>query len=172
MNIEEYKSVDAALDKAEESTTPFTIVKGDEVAVVGDANKTEINKHDYAITFRLPQKQEDGSYKYAWTTKEYKNVFITPRNDAKVVRLITSLMPYFRQMKDGEKKKYTEEEAVKILNDFDDKLMDLMVDTVSAVVKIPPELAEYITKDSLIAAATQIILDYPETVNEGDAFFK
>lgn len=172
MELKEYNEISEALDKAEDDNAPFAVIANDEINVVGDANKTELNKHDYMITFRLPQKQEDGSYKYAWQTKEYKDVFITPRNDAKVVRLITALLPYFRKMKEDKKEKFTEEEAVKIVTNFDDELMDLMIQTVSAVLKIPAELAEYITRDSLLGAATQIILDYPETVNEADTFFK
>lgn len=170
MELKDYKAIDEAIEKAEDDVTPFTVVTEDSVNVVGDANKTEVNRHDFSVTFRIPQRTKEG-FKYQKITKEYKDVFITPRNDSKVVKLITALMPYFRKIRDGKQEKLTDEEAREIVDKFDDQIMDLMEQTVSSVLRIPSELAEYIMTDSLVAAATQIILDYPETVNEGNAFF-
>lgn len=164
MNIEDYMKVDEAIDKAEESDTPFVVVANDEVNVVGDANKTEINKHDYVINFRI---FKDG--KYEWVKQEFKDVYITPRNDLKVSKMLTQLLPYLRKEEDGETKKYSRDEVLNILER--DELLDAMYDAVAAVLNIPANLKPYMATDSVIAAATQIIRDFPEAINEAQTFF-
>lgn len=164
MNIEDYMKVDEAIDKAEESDTPFVVVANNEVNVVGDANKTEINKHDYVINFRIFK-----NGKYEWVKQEFKDVYITPRNDLKVSRMLTQLLPYFRKDEDGEIVKHDKDEVLSILEQ--DTLLDSLYDTVAAVLNIPANLKPFMATDSVIAAATQIIRDFPETVNEADTFF-
>lgn len=171
MNIDDYKGIDEAIDKAEESVTPFAVVANDEVNVVGDANKTEINSHDYTMRFRVPSKKEDGSVGYKWIEKEFKDVYITPRNDIKVNRMLVKLLPYYRKNVDGNIEKYTTEEAMEIVNDFSDELLDVLYDTVACVLGINKELAPYMDMACVLEAARQIILDYPETINEADTFF-
>lgn len=171
MNIEEYKSIDEALDAAQEDTTPFAVVSNDEVIVAGDANKTEINTHDYTMKFRVPTR-EDGKIVYKHLTKEFKDVYITPRMDVQVNKLMVQLMPYFKKVQeDGSVGKYTLEEAKEIVNDFSDDIMDLMYDTVACVLKIPADLKEYMLPTTVMDAVAKIIREYPETVNEADTFF-
>ncbi len=171
VSIDDYRAIDNALDAAEESVTPFAVVTNDEIAVVGDANKTEINAHDYTMKFRVPEKKEDGSVGYKWITKEFKDVYITPRNDIKVNRMLMKLLPYYRKNEDGELHKYTAEEAMDIVDSFSDDLLDALYDTVACVLGIDKALAPYMDMASVLKAATQIIRDYPETVNEADTFF-
>lgn len=159
------------IDKASESTTPF-IVPGDELMVVGDANKTEINTHDFEITFRIPEKQEDGTVKQVMRTKEYKDVYITPRMDSQVVRMITKIMPYYRKQKpDGTVEPYTDAELAELFESFQGEIMDIMYQTVATVLKINPALADYMTEESVMNAAAKIIRQYPETVSEAETFF-
>lgn len=164
MNIEDYMKVDDALDKAQDSDTPFLVVANDELNVVGDANKTEINKHDYVVFFRI---FKDG--KYEWVKQEFKDVYITPRNDLKVSRMVTQLLPFFRKEEDGKTKKFDNEEILAIIER--DEVLDAMYDTVAAVLNIPDNLKPFMSTDSVVAAATQIMLDFPEAVNEADTFF-
>lgn len=170
MNIEEYKSIDEAFDKAQEDTTPFAVVSGDEVFVAGDANKTEINTHDYTMKFRVPTR-EDGKVVYKHLTKEFKDVYITPRMDVKVNRMMVQLMPYFKKVDGNEVGKYTLDEAKEIVNEFSDEIMDIMYDTVACVLSIPKDLKEYMLPTSVMEAVAKIIREYPETVNEADTFF-
>lgn len=165
MNIEDYMKVDDAIDKAEESDTPFVVLANDEVNVVGNANKTEINKHDYLINFRIFK-----NGKYEWVKQEFKDVYITPRNDLKVSRMITQMLPYFRKQLDGETTKFDKEEVIAIIEK--DELLDLMYDTVAAVLNVPANLKDFMSPESVVAAVTQIILDFPETVNEANTFFE
>lgn len=164
MELKEYDEISNALDKAEESTTPFVVVSNGEINVVGDANKTELNKHDYTIYFRL---FNDG--KYDWVKKEFKDVFIPPRLDVKVNRMLVQLMPYFKKAKDGRVEKFTREESLEIASQ--DALMDAMYDTVAAVLNIPDNLKNYMATESVIQAVGQILRDFPEAINEADTFF-
>ncbi len=164
MELKEYNEISEAMESAENDTTPFTIVANGEVNVVGDANKTELNKHDYTITFRF---FKDG--KYQRVKQEFKDVYITPRNDVKVNRMLVQMFPYFKKVDGEEIKKYSTTETLDIL--ANDSLMDSMYDTVAAVLSIPNNLKELMEPDDVIRAARQIMKDYPEAVNEADAFF-
>ena len=125
MELKEYNEISEALDKAEEDTTPFMVVTDQDLNVVGDANKTELNKHDYKIAFRI---FKDG--KYEWIDKEFKDVYITPRNDVKVSRMLTQLMPYFKKIEDGVVGGYKKIETG-VVDGFD-KVSDKFVETLFA----------------------------------------
>ena len=165
MTEREYKDIDEGLDKATESVVPFPVVD-EEMMVVGDANKTELNKHDFKITFKVPD--GDGYKKHV---KEYTGVYITPRQQVRINKAIVALMPYFRKPDDGSVSEYTTEEKLKIMNEFGDEIVDIMYELVAAVLKIDPVLTDYMTLDSVMNASVKIIRMYPEMVNEGDTFF-
>lgn len=161
-----FDSLVEAYDQAETKVVPYVVVDK-ELAVAGDANETEKKSHDYKITFRVPK---DGAYVHK--TVEYKDVFITPRMDTKVVKALTAIIPYLRKVKTGGTvEKYTDEEKVKIFESLGDDFYDAIYELVGTVLKIDKDLIDYMTPQSVMDAATQIILDYPETVNEADTFF-
>lgn len=169
--MNEYKEIENALNKAEESVVPFAVVDGDAVAVVGDANETQRNAHDFEIKFRIPQKTDDG-IKYITKAVEYKDVFITPRMDSKVVKAITTIIPYFKKVNiDGSVESLSDEEKMAIFESFDDEFYDAMYDVVSAVLKIDSELKDYMLPGTVLKATARIIEMFPETVNEADTFF-
>lgn len=166
-----YDEIKKSMEAAESDTTPI-LIPGEETTVAGDANKTEINCHDFEITFRIPQEMEDGSVKQIKKTKEYKNVYITPRMDAQVVKLITAVMPYFKKPnEDGTVGEYTEEEQKHIMKAFSGEILDIMYETVGTVLKIDPVIREHMMENSVMAAALKIIQQFPEIINEGDTFF-
>ena len=166
-----YEEIKEGLEAAQSDTTPF-LIPDEELTVVGDANKTELNIHDFEITFRVPQRQEDGTVKQVTRTKEYKDVYITPRVDTAVVKMLTKLMPYYRKpMEDGTVGEFTPEETVKIIEEFDDEVVSVLYETVVTFLKIDPSLRDYMTQGSVMAAAAKIIRQFPEVVNEADTFF-
>lgn len=171
MNIEEYKSIDEAFDKAQEDTTPFVVVNNGEVNVVGDANKTEINSHDYTVRFRIPV-QENGKTKYKWLTKEYKDVYITPRMDTKITRAAIAILPFMRKDEDGKFIKYTQDEMYEILDKFDDQVMDAMYDLVACVLRIDRNIKDFMDPKDVMSVGTRILLEFPEMVNEAETFFE
>lgn len=166
MTENEYKSIDEAIDQAQESVVPFPVSTEDELSVVGDANKTEINKHDFKIEFLVPQQGKYTSY-----TKEFKGVYITPRQNVSIVKAVTALLPFFRKTNKGEVGEYTEAEKREIASKFDQSVYDVMYDMVSVVLNIDPELKDYMTPQTVMDATVKILLQYPEMVNEADTFF-
>ena len=50
---EEYDKIKAAIEGAEDSVVPFPVMD-DELIVVGDANETQLNKHDFKMRFKVP----------------------------------------------------------------------------------------------------------------------
>lgn len=167
----DYEKMKEGIEAAQTDTTPF-VIPDEEITVVGDANKTEVNCHDFEITFRIPQEMEDGSVKQVAKTREYKGVYITPRMDSQVVKMLTAVMPYFKKPnEDGTITPYTREEEREILSKFTGEIMDIMYETVGVVLKIDPVVREYMLEESVIKAALNIIIQYPETINEAETFF-
>lgn len=167
----DFNAIREDMEAAQTDTTPF-LIPGDEPTVVGDANKTRINSHDFEITFRVPQEMEDGSVQQIKKTKEYKGVYITPRMDAVVQRLVTKMMPYMYEIaEDGSLRPYTAEEINKVSEEFDKEMTDILYETVGTILKIDPVLWDCMMPDSVQAAASKIILQIPELVNEADSFF-
>ena len=157
-----------AVDKAADSTIPFPIVKDGNIAVVGDANKTELNKHDFKIAFRIP----DGNGGHMTKEVEYKDVYLTPRRSVTASRLITSMMPLFRKVKkDKTISEYELDEIREMVDEMDDNVIDLMYKLVSTVVGVSEELTDYMIPKSVLDSVMQILKDYPDLVNTGDAFF-
>lgn len=166
-----YEEMKAGIEAAQTDTTPF-LIPGDEPTVVGDANKTQINAHDFEITFRIPQKMEDGSIRQIKQTKEYKGVYITPRMDAVVQKLVTQMMPYLYEIgEDGTLRPYSAEEFERVSANFDKEMTDIMYETVGTVLRIDKLLWDFMMPDSVEAAVMKLIIQIPELVNEADSFF-
>lgn len=172
ITLEQYNEIADAFDKAEESTIPFPVVDGDELAVVGDANKTEITKHDFKIRFTVPVEQENGSVKYSGVDKEYHDVFIKPRQRVQAVRHIVGLRPFYDKIKeDGGVERFTAEEINGILDHMSQEIIDHMYDLTALVLGVDEGLKDYMEPMSVIAATTSIIRAYTDMVNEADVFF-
>lgn len=172
MELKDYEVIGEAMDKAEDSVTPFVIADGGDITVVGDANNTELNMHDFKMRFRVPDKQEDGSVRYQVIEKEFKDVYITPRQDTKVLRLYTELMPFFKKIdENGGVSAMTKEEKLDVFTSFGDELFDLLYSVTATVLGIDDKLKEYMMPVDVVNAAAQIMRLYPEVVNEADTFF-
>ena len=173
MTKEQYDALLEAINKAQESTRPFTVVKGDTLAVVGDANDTQLHKFEYEITFKKPTYDEDGNLVGKTSeTKTYKNVFIAPRQQSRVVKILTMILPYFHKVgEDGSIDKYTPLELAEIFSTFDEDVYDMMYELVAYVLHIPNEEKDYMEWISVIGAAVKICIEFPEVVNEAESFF-
>lgn len=167
MTENEYREIDEAIDKAQESVVPFPIATDDELLVAGDANATQINAHDFKITFRVPSK--DG---YKTYVKEFNDIYITPRQNPVIVKAMTGLLPYFKKPNaDGSVTEYSREEKVRIFSNISQEVYDSMYDMVAAVLHIGEELKDYMSPASVLEATANILRQYPEMVNEADTFF-
>ncbi len=174
MTEEQYKSILEALDKAQESTRPFTVVANENLAVVGDANDTKINKFTYEVNFTHPVKDDDGNIiGTKHETKTYKNIFITPRQSSRVTKIIVMILPYFRKVdENGNVVEYTMYEMAEIFVSLDEAIYDVMYDLVAYILGIPEEEKEYMELSSVIKVVLRLLNDFPEAVNEAESFFE
>lgn len=169
MTENEYREIDEAIDKAQDSVVPFPVQTEDELSVVGDANQTEINKHDFTIRFIL---LKDG--KYVKVTQEYKNVFVNPRHAPSVNKAMTNLMPYFRKIKgDGAVINYTDAEKVQIAREMEQnqELYDIMRDLVATVLDIEPRFKDGMVSEDVMQSTLKILQQWPDMVNASETFF-
>lgn len=169
MTENEYREIDEAIDKAQESVVPFPVQTEDELSVVGDANRTELNKHDFTIHFVL---LKDG--KYVKVTQEYKGVFISPRHAPSINKAMTSLMPYFRKIKgDGAVITYTDAEKIQIAREMEQnqELYDIMRDLVATVLDIEPRFKDGMMNDDVFQSTVKILQQWPDMVNASETFF-
>ena len=167
-----YALIKGDMEKAQEDTTPFSVVKDGNMAVIGDANKTEKKNYDYEIDFYIPT-YEDGVQKYVKRTETFKNVFISVRQHPRVVVLLSKLMPYFHKpLPSGEVVEYTPEEELEIVANFDGDITDLMYKLVASVLGIDKAYEDNMGFESVARAFRQIIKNFPEVVNEADVSFQ
>lgn len=178
-----YNDLKEGINAAPESTVPFPVVKDNKMSVIGDANETQINQHDFKIIFRFPKSKEiyELVEKKGWKAEEeehallveaeYKDIFITPRQSGKVVSSVCRMLPFFRKIVDKGVEDYSVEDVVEMLAEFGDDFVDDMYDLVGKVLKIDSALLEYMIQTSAVQATSQIITGYPEIINEAEAFF-
>lgn len=173
MTKEQYDGLLEAINKAGESTRPFTVIKNDTLAVVGDANDTQLKKFEYEITFKKPSYDEEGNLVGKTSeTKRYKNIFIAPRQQTRVVKILTMILPYFHKVnEDGSLSDYTPYELGEIFSAMDESIYDLMYELVTYVLHIPKEEADFMQFSSVIGSTIKICMEFPEVVNEAGSFF-
>lgn len=163
-----YERIDEGIEQASKSVVPFQVTKDDELAVVGDANATELNKHDFKITFKVPT--ETGYQVYE---KDFNGIYLKPRHETRLVKFMTALLPYYRKVTDeGGVVRYVPQEQENLRQLFSEEIYDIMYDIVATVLDIDPQLKDYMTQASVAKATVKIIEMYPELVNESDTFFE
>lgn len=172
MTIEQYNGIKAALDNAQESTIPFPVVNDSELAVVGDANKTELKKYEYQITFEKPV-YEDGKLTGMTTeTKTYENVYVKPRHNTQIVKWLASMLPYFYKVdEDGNQVEYTKLEMLSIFGKLDGAILDIMYELVAVILGISDEDKDFMVGSSVMETVLKFIEDNPQTANEAMTFF-
>lgn len=157
-----------ARDKAMEDTTPFPVMKDGDLAVVGDANKTEINKHDFVLTFIFPS--GDG---YETKDVEYKDVWLKPRQAVAVQRLMTALQPLFYKVQDnGSLQDLTDDEMLDVVKQYEGNVLDQIYHLVAVVLGVDERIVDYIEPNSALEAYHKIMLSYPDLVKASDSFFE
>lgn len=171
---EQYNGIMDALEKASETDIPYAVVKDDTVAVVGNANQTQLRKFEYEIEFDKPQYDNDGNLmpEPLIEKKKYKNIFVKPRLNTQVVKWLAAMLPYFYKVdENGEMVKFTRLEALSIFGSIDGEILDTMYELVASILEIPDADKDYMSGSSVLATVTKFIDDNPQTVEEAKAFF-
>lgn len=172
---EEILKIKDAMKQAEESETPFPILKDGELAVVGDVNDIGKKKHDYTIKFRFPETWGVKGEKvgdYTITEVEYKDKFINPKRDFDIARELMNIEPFFNHLReDGSIEERTQEELAQVVFELNDEIVDSLYRIVATVLEIDDELACYMLPVSVFKAVADIISNNASAWNEADVFF-
>lgn len=98
--INDWLDINKSLEKAREDDTPHAVLNNGNLAVVGDANKTEVKKVDYQIKFRFEEgelqaypKNAKKVGKYIMFTIDFEDIHINPRKDMLLVESALCIYP-------------------------------------------------------------------------------
>ena len=179
MTQEDFLKIAGTIKQAETDDTPFLVVKDEEVAVVGDANKTAQKKKDYKIKFRFPLDNEKFKTPDSVVVGDvyiteitFKDVFISPRKDLEVVSSVMTILGFYRKLEaDGTITDPTPETLYQIFVNLSDDLVDAMYKFVAVVLNIDDSIVDNMLAASVMDVCAQILKDHPEIVNEADVFF-
>ena len=202
MTPEQLTKISKAMDKARGDETPFAVYdpKTDEMAVYGDANKTDNKAMDVLITFRFNKQEfEELGFPKDMATEtigdnlqlnaEFKDVSITPRNNSKLIEYMLSIIPFFENLSEAwegmkeaidkaespdEKAKATIERRIamyRAFNESSDEAQLAMYNLVATLCSIPDNLAAHMLSNNVIEAVGEIFYTYPELVNEAETLF-
>ena len=164
-----------SMKKAEESETPFPVLKDGELAVVGDVNDIGTKKHDYKIKFRFPKAwgvEGTPVGDYIITEVEYKDKYINAKRDFEVIRELMNIEPFFNHLReDGSLEERTPEELGRIVFELNGEINDALYRIVAAVLEIDDELACYMLPVSVFRTVADIIENNTSAWNEADVFF-
>lgn len=172
--LKTYEDVKDGIDAAPDSPVPFPVIKDEKISVVGDANETQIKPHDFKIKFEFPKGTVEGVETERGVMKEieYTNVWVTPRQRAKVVSSMCKMFPFYRKIEErGGIDEYTVDEYAQLLSENGDDYVDAMYELVAKTLGVAPELVEYMYFPSVTEATVRIFKEYPDIVNEAESFF-
>ena len=161
MTQQEYLETLRSMKKAEESTTPYAVPTEDEIVVVGDANKTELNKNNFTVLFWIPE-QVDGEIVEKDVEIEYKDVYITPRQAPRVVKAMNDLYPFYKKITEqGTGEDYSDDEIMNLVAELPDEIYERMYTLVATTLGVDPVLKDYMDMGSVMSNVAQIFRCVP-----------
>ena len=187
VSIDKLGELKDAVEKAREDDTPYIGIKDDELHILGDPNKTEIQAADYVVHFAFPNTDEwrtraeangdeigktteDG--RYFLSKRTYKNVYLTPRRMGAVVSALAQIESFlYKIMDNGEIKEMSYDEMVSLLTVMNGELSDATYEVVATVLRIPYDEMEWMLPANTMENAVKIARNNPSAVNEADLFF-
>lgn len=187
ITFDQVKDLKGAIKEADKDDTPYIGIKDDEIHVLGDPNKTEVQSTDYVVHFAFPNTEEwrakaeavgdeigkttdDG--KWFLSKRTYKSVYLTPRRVGAVVSTLAQIEAFiYKVLDDGEVKEMTYEEMQGMMSVLNGELSDATYEVVATVLRIPYEEMDFMLPMNTIENAIKIALNNPSAVNEADLFF-
>lgn len=184
LTVEEFIEMKNKMDEAENDTTPYAVTDHDEIMVVGDANKTEITKHEYTIQFAYPNNEywrarvESQGMKilketdnYIGVERKFKDIWIPPRVYTAVQTAFAEVYQFFNMAtEDGQVRDMTSEEMIAALRVLNQNMVESMCHAVATVLRLEPEEEECMLPTSTMATIILMIEDFPEVINGMDFF--
>lgn len=199
---EEWEEFISIRDEARESDVPFLAAEENNsgLMVVGNPNNTEVKHNDYTLEFRMPVslfEGEDaleypkeyievgtGMQKSLRFKKTYKDVFLSPRKNTKIMNSFMKLAPFFVLLKDdgkltidkdGEKSEInlTHEEMAQYMSRIcdDTKMQDGFYDVVQAFLDVDLKELDYAYDHSILTTFFTFLKNHPDIVNQFEELF-
>jgi len=177
MNPAIAKELKQSIDDAREDTTPHVGVAKDQILVLGDANKTEVQKHDYTVKviwtkemaekYGLDKNEYEEKGNYVVFEMEFKDVQILPRNRFKVTSAVSDILPFFLDpKKDGNVEDRPLKEITSLCVEMSEDIVDSLYLFVGAVLDVKKEVYSYFDWGSVLELTNKILHDFPDVVNE------
>ena len=170
--------ISEAMKEAERDETPFQVMDGSDMNVVGDPNKIERKSVDISILFRFPVQflgnMKDSATivaggKYGLVEMEYKDISISAEMDLPLVSELMVLEPFLIEVfKDGNTE-YRDEAALSAIvkdNIANRKILSAIYNFVGIIVGIDESLIPFMYYESVFEAFMKIIIEFPELLNE------
>lgn len=175
ITAEQLTEVRDAMDKAQESGRPYPIINNDELTVVGDTDKIELNEGDYYIKFSFPVSQKENVEKFGdiiredkktiVVGKEYKKVTIPPKTASKLQAKIGLVLPYVRKIEaNGKVTSYSDEEIIEIAQIFNNEVIDGLYEIVSVALGISKSLIEWVTFGEILVTFFKLVDQAPRGI--------
>lgn len=185
ITIDQFNELRNSMEEAQKDTTPFIGADEDEIHVFGDPNKTEVVSSDYTVLFGFPDTPEwrrhaesngDKIKKevsgYIIVERQYKDVFIAPRNMGNAVTALVLIEKFVNSISaDGEVKPMTQEQLEAVFYSMNHEISDATYELVGAVMRIPQVELECMLPINAMENAVKIVRNNPAVVNEADLFF-
>lgn len=187
LQVEQLDDLKQAIKEAEQDDTPYIGIKDDEIHVLGNPNKTEIEAADYVVHFAFPNTEEwrrraeangdeigqtTEDNRYFLCKRRYKNVYISPRRMGGLVSALAQIESFIYKITDnGEVKELSYDEMMSMATVMNGELSDATYDVVATVLRIPYEEMEWMLPINAIENAVKIAKNNPSAVNEADLFF-
>ena len=187
LKMEHLDDIKTAIQEAGKDDTPYIGIKDDELHILGDPNKTEIQAADYVVHFAFPNTEKwrnratmmgdeigkttsDGRYFLA--KRIYRNVYLSPRRMGATVSALTQIESFlYKITENGEIKELNNDEMMSLMTVMNGELSDATYDLVATVLRISYEEMEWMLPLNTIENAIKIAINNPSAVNEADLFF-
>ena len=183
ITLEEYRDVKSAMNESLEKDTVNLVIQDDEMHVVGDPNKTKVKKHDYKVRFAFPNTEKykkmlkneqilKETANYLVMEQEFKDVFVSPRLHSSVLSSFSEVYAMFVYITDdGELRDLTPEEELNVLKMMGEDVTNRMYHAVATVLEIESDYEDFMLIGDVVKVMVQLIVDFPEIINDTDLFF-
>ncbi|MEE0896076.1 MAG: hypothetical protein U0L88_00395 [Acutalibacteraceae bacterium] len=188
IKAEQLEGLKTAIEDARNDDTPYIGIKDDELHILGDPNKTEIQAADYVVRFAFPNtpewraRAEANGDKITGTSKDkqflmvernFKNVYLSPRRMGAVVSTLAQIESFLYQVtENGELKELSRAEMMDLARVMNGELSDATYDVVATVLRIPYDEMEWMLPLNTMENVVKIAKNNPSAINEADLFFE
>lgn len=159
-SLEDIQKIDDSIDTAREQDKPFAVYSGgDDISVVGDANKTELEKMDVKVVFRYDKEEFHALFEsmpegakettnFVIFSHTFKDVFVNPRQDTLLAEGIVKLVPYFQEYERISQE--VDEKYEKVEKEFNAKFISHSDGTITTTLKDEKRNAEMLERRNKI----------------------